>query len=199
MMRIVISGTYGTGKTTLSARVAAETGMPLVAARGMRDFLRQHFAGKPLYECDYLDLIELGVRRFEERVMTEAMHARGFVSDGSSLNEWAYGLGRVKYGLSLDAQPERWKKQQVLFDQVIRRLGEIFLDHARSSYDLIVHLPIEFSLDSDGHRPLMDEYRFFTDARLRDAAADLPVPVVDATGSVTERLNAVMRAFPRCL
>ncbi|WP_180342719.1 AvrD family protein [Auritidibacter ignavus] len=194
MMRIVISGTYGTGKTTQARRAAVELGLPLVAARGMRDFLRDHFDGKPLHECDYLDLLELGVRRFEGRVATEPACSQGLVSDGSSLNECAYGLGRIKFGLSLGAAPDRHREQRSSFDQAIRRIGQVFLDHAQSSYDLIVHLPIEFAIASDGHRPLMEEYRSFTDSKLRRSACSLSVPVIEASGSVAERLATVQKA-----
>lgn len=197
MMRIAVSGTYGTGKSTLAALLAMEAHIPLVAARGMRDFLKENFNGKPLDECDYLDLLELGVRRFEERVATEASHPHGFVSDGSTLNEWAYGLGRIRFGLSLGAQAEKHKQQQSQFDAVINRMGRVFRDHAATAYDLVIHLPIEFPIDSDGHRPLMEEYRSFTNNLLRDAAADLGVPVIEVGGDTQVRTRRALEVISR--
>ncbi len=196
-MRIVISGTYGTGKSTLSRLVAEESGLPLVAARGMRAFLKEHFGGRPLDECDYLDLLELGVRRFEERVATEAAHPHGFVSDGSPLNEWAYGLGRVKFGLSLGAHPERHMGQQPTFNSVIQRLGRVFHDHARHAYDLVIHLPIEFPIDSDGHRPKLEAYRSYTDTLLREAAEALDAPTIENRGDVGMRAATVAAAISK--
>ncbi len=93
-MRIAISGTYGTGKTTLAGALSKRMGVPLVGARGMRDFLRDHMGGKLLTDCSPHELMELGLRRFEERVATEAASGRHFISGSSDFRWGWWGRGR---------------------------------------------------------------------------------------------------------
>ena len=65
--RIVISGTYGTGKSTLTKEISRLTGIPQAVARGMRDILPEAFPGKRLEECLPSELVQLGMIRFGER------------------------------------------------------------------------------------------------------------------------------------
>ena len=193
-MRVVISGTYGSGKSTLAQALSTSTGLPLVAARGMREFLRDHFNNKPLDACTFDDLIELGPRRFPERHIAEASHPSGYLPDGSTLNEWAYGLGRIEYGFSLRAnEPRALREDQQRFTLVMDRLGKVFHEHASSAYDLIVHLPPELPIAPDQHRPLMPAYRAFTDTRLRKAYSEIGLSVFECTGPLDARIASVQQ------
>lgn len=196
-MRVAVSGTYGAGKSTLARVVAERMEMPLVGARGMRDFLAEHFPGKTLIECEPAELIELGLRRFEERVATEAAAGNCFVSDGSTLNEWAYGHGRRKLGIhpTDGAIRDVSAARRVEFDMVLAHMGRVFRDHAARSYDLVIHLPIEFPLNTDGHRPVSVEYRALTNDLLELAPAELGVRIIRVGGSVEERAAAAIRAI----
>lgn len=193
-MRIVVSGSYGTGKSTLAKRIAKLTDRPLVAARGMRQFLHDHFDKKSLEDCNFDDLIELGIRRFRERLISETRHANAFVSDGSTLNEWAYGLGRIRYGFSLRAgyQPQ-WQSEQQRFLHVMNRLATVFREHASEAYDLVLHLPPEFPIAQDEHRPLMPAYRSYTDEKLREAYTELGLQFHECTGTIHLREEKAIR------
>lgn len=196
-MRVAVSGTYGVGKSTLARVLAERMEMPLVGARGMRDFLAEHFPGKTLIECEPAELIELGLRRFEERVATEAVAGSCFVSDGSTLNEWAYGHGRRELGIhpTDSAIREAPAVRRVEFDLMLAHMGRVFRDHAARSYDLIIHLPIEFSLSSDGHRPVSAGYRRLTNDLLELAPTELGVRIIRVGGSVEERAAATIHAI----
>ena len=193
-MRIAISGTYGTGKTTLARALSERTGIPLVGARGMRDFLRDHMGGKALTDCTPHELLELGMRRFEERVSTEAASGSNFVSDGSTLNEWAYGLARRELGIHPADHRIRSAAtaDQEMFDNVMTWMGHVFHDHATRAYDLIVHLPVEFPMRSDGHRPVSDEYRAYSDHLLVSTPTKIGLPLVEISGSVEARIATVL-------
>lgn len=96
-LRIAISGTYSTGKTTTSYALSYLTGIPRTHAQTMREILPQILPGKRLEECTPVDLYELGIRRLTERVSCESRLETSFISDGSALHEWVYGRARLKY------------------------------------------------------------------------------------------------------
>ena len=66
-MRLAISGTYCTGKTTTSIALAHLTGIPRTHAKTMREILPEAFPGKTLEECTGPELFELGIRRYVQR------------------------------------------------------------------------------------------------------------------------------------
>ena len=70
--RIVISGTYSSGKTTTTNELSRLTGIPCAVARGMREILPETFPGKRLEECSPSELVQLGLIRFAERKVLES-------------------------------------------------------------------------------------------------------------------------------
>src|SRR5690606_40886163 len=72
MKRIVISGTYCTGKTTLSLALERASGISCSHALTMREILPKLFPGKSLRDCSYAELICLGMKRFEDRIRKES-------------------------------------------------------------------------------------------------------------------------------
>jgi hypothetical protein len=99
-MRIAISGTYSTGKTTLSLALSCLTDIPVTRARTMREILPEAFPDYTLEQCGSSELIELGMRRFLERVRAEIKTGVSFFSDGCPLQEWIYGSTRLKTGFN---------------------------------------------------------------------------------------------------
>ncbi|WP_333889024.1 AAA family ATPase [Sphingobacterium siyangense] len=98
MKRIVISGTYCTGKTTLSLALSFATGIPSTHAPTMREILPDLFPGKNLKQCSYPELLRLGMERFKNRLEAESGLTTGFISDGCPLQEWLYGSTRLVTG-----------------------------------------------------------------------------------------------------
>ncbi|YCH07455.1 hypothetical protein ACTAQJ_20580 [Arthrobacter sp. alpha11c] len=102
-MRIGISGTYSSGKTFTSMALSHYTGLPRTKARTMREILPEAAPGKTLEECTAAELIQMIVTRHVERAVYEDKLSDGFISDGSSLQEWIYGSVRVSLGLNPSA------------------------------------------------------------------------------------------------
>jgi nicotinamide riboside kinase len=100
--RIAMSGSAGTGKTTLGRRLAAELGLPFIE-EGMRMRLE---AGLDLHTLGREELRELVVELWDEQQRLESAAPDGFVADRSSADFAAFWLC---YGFDDDPEPtERW-------------------------------------------------------------------------------------------
>ena len=198
-MRIVISGTYSTGKTTLSLALSYLTGIPAVRARTMREILPAAFPGYSLEQCGSSQLIELAIRRFCERTQAELKMDHSFVSDGCSLQEWLYGSTRLKTGFNPAEKPEVVKKwiethseEWHTFQQTIDALGKVVKEYARNSYDTFIHLPVEFPMTRDGHRPASEYFRTESEKLLMTTYEELGLSPIEIHGSLYDRLSAVV-------
>lgn len=131
-MRIALSGSAGTGKTTLAQRLARELGLPYIE-ESMRRLIQD---GLDVHELTIEGHRDLMGRLWTEQAEREAAAERGFVADRSSLDYAAFWL---HYGLYEDREASaQWM--------------EAMRAHARS-YDRIVLLPHgSLPLVSDGVR-----------------------------------------------
>jgi hypothetical protein len=196
-MKLAISGTYCTGKTTTSIALAHLTGIPRTHAKTMREILPEAFPGKTLEECTGPELFELGIRRYVERAVHESHLPDGFVSDGSSLHEWVYGTVRMSVGIHPDdgePKPEAIAQAR-LFAEVIKHFGAVVKQHASRTYDAFVHLPVEFPLVADGHRPVSERFRQLSDQMLRDTLAELGIPHQVVGGTIPQRLTRIVELY----
>jgi Response regulator of the LytR/AlgR family len=199
-MKIAISGTYSTGKTTTSIALSLLTGIPVTHARTMREILPAAIPGKRLEECGFHELIELGVRRFSERVIAEQKIGSSFVSDGCPLQEWLYGTTRMSTGLNPTESPEKIRMHKLLyatewevFEETIMALGKTVKEYTKHHYDLIIHLPVEFPFNPDGHRPTSELFRQKSEELLIRTYEELELQVVEFKGSISSRLEAILR------
>jgi hypothetical protein len=79
---------------------------------------------------------------------------------------------------------------------VVGQLGVALKQHAKETYDAFVHLPIEFPLDPNGHRPVNERFRTLSDELLlRVLREELDIPVHIIGGSIPERLEAITERF----
>lgn len=102
-LRLVISGTYSTGKTTTATALSIATGLPLIDALSAREILTDLYPGRRFQDMSSTELMALGLKRFEERIRTEGILYKehgSFLSDGSVLNEWIYGTVRMRVGIN---------------------------------------------------------------------------------------------------
>lgn len=193
-MRIAISGTYSTGKTTTATALSHLTGIPRTHARTMREILPEAFPGKRLEDCTAPELFGLGMRRYAERAVHESHLPGGFISDGSSLHEWVYGTVRLRVGinpnLSAGADPPPTEEMR-LFQAVLVNMGAVVRQHAAGSYDLFIHLPVEFPLVADGHRPVSERFRHLSDTMLRSTLDEMGMPYHVVGGTVAQRLERI--------
>ncbi|MBO4253519.1 AAA family ATPase [Streptomyces griseorubiginosus] len=191
-MRIAVVGAYGAGKTTLIRAATARTGLPAAHGTPMRD--PHGSRPKPLEEASESELIQLVVRRHAERLLAEAAHPEGFLSDGSLLHEWVYATVRLAVGL----HPGSDRGPQLVtaapdnpYRSVLDHLGREFLHRALASYDAFVHLPVAFPLHDDPP-PIGEHFRTLSDRLLLDTLHSSGAAVHTITGGPEERLDTLL-------
>lgn len=196
---IIVSGTYSTGKSTTSTALSILTGIPLINALSAREILLDLYPGRAFQQMNVAELLALGLRRFEERVAAEKeLNDAGgsFISDGSVLNEWVYGTVRMKVGLNPGAPaPQQLYKaargliHRGFYRRYLEAYGTVVRSHAKAAYDLAFHLPVEFPMDPDGHRPVSERYRELSDVELQRSVLELGIPFRVVGGTIEERLT----------
>lgn len=207
MKKIVISGTYCTGKTTLSLALEKATGIPATHALTMREILPTLYPGKSLRQCSYAELLTLGMHRFEDRIRSESALPDGFLSDGCPLQEWLYGSTRLITGAYPDEYPWQMRLRKLWhhrsyrdFEKLLKGFEGMAKTYTRSHYDLFFHLPVEFPFVADGHRPTSERFRMESEKRLLATYAEMNIQPILLTGSMEERLERaldVLRISPQ--
>lgn len=201
-LRIAVSGTYSTGKTTTTEALSLWTGIPRTHAKTMREILPEALPGKALEDCTHPELLLLGILRFTERAVREHTMQGAFISDGSSLHEWVYGRARLTVGVNPSDGPiARTLKLALMLPQrrIIREVYDAFgaavKRHAKQTYDEFIHLPIEFPLVKDGHRPVSERFRSLSDELLRNALDELGIKYHVVGGSIEARLRQIAEIY----
>lgn len=202
MKRIAISGTYSTGKTTTTEALSLLTGIPRTQARTMREILPEAVPGKTLEQCTPAELIQLGIWRFKERAVNESHCPEQFFSDGSCLHEWTYGRARMLVGINpnLGRISQRLVKLlsspvQGAYEKIIDNFGNAVKQHAKHAYDEFIHLPVEFALVKDGHRPVSETFRNISNQILLEALDELDIRYHVVGGSIEERLEKIISIY----
>jgi nicotinamide riboside kinase len=199
-MKIAISGTYSTGKTTTALALSFLTGITVTHARTMREILPDTFPGKKLERCNFHELMELGMRRFTERIVTEKNIKGSFISDGCPLQEWIYGTTRMITGLNPSEKPWKIKLHKKLFspewyvfERSISTFGQVVKKYTKEHYDVLIHLPVEFPFDPDGHRPTSEIYRNESEKLLCRTYKELDLNILEVNGSLEGRLEKIVK------
>lgn len=203
--RVVVSGTYSTGKTTTATALSRATGIPLVRAASAREILTSLYPGRKFQHMSAEELLALGLQRLEERLRAETeLRAGGgsFISDGSVLNEWAYAAVRTRIGLNPGAPVVQQVVRGALtlpslpfLRRYSRAYGVMARSHSRESYTDVVHLPVEFEMRADGHRPVSERYRTMSDRDLFREFQQLDLPVYAIRGTVERRVESAIRTL----
>lgn len=198
-IRIAISGSYSSGKTTTAEALSIATGIPRTGALTAREIVVEMLPNKRFDELSASDLQMLGMRRFGERVHGEAEHPGARISDGSVLHEWVYGEARMRVGINPGAPLLHRAAKRVVgvpakpfFQQYVNAFGLVAKAHAKRSYDVFIHLPVEFEMRFDGHRPVSEAYRHVSDRLLVEAVDELEIPCHIVGGSVVERVARIV-------
>ncbi|WP_159634758.1 ATP/GTP-binding protein [Sphingobacterium composti Ten et al. 2007 non Yoo et al. 2007] len=199
MNRIVISGTYCTGKTTLSLALEKASGISSTHALTMREILPNLFPGKTLKDCSYTELICLGMKRFEDRIRKESELGNSFISDGCPLQEWLYGSTRLVTGAYPDEYPYKMFFKKLFhyrsykdFKKLLNGFETMAKVYTQKNYDMFFHLPVEFPFVADGHRPTSEIFRTTSEKRLLKAYKAIRIEPVFITGNIEERLNKIL-------
>ena len=201
-MRIVISGTYSTGKTTVTDALHHLTGVTRTNARTMRELMPKALPGKVLEQCSISELMELCLWRFKDRVISEKLCCDTYISDGSCLHEWIYAKARLIDGVNPGhGKITRFLSNSLrlpylpLYNDIFGRLMHAIECHAQESYDEFVHLPIEFPIRDDGHRPVSERFRRLTEQMLLETLRRLKISHNLVGGSLIERLTRIMEIY----
>lgn len=197
-MRLGISGTYSSGKTITAMALSHFTGIPRTRAMTMREILPEAAPGKTLEQCTAPEILQMIVVRHCDRAVHESRLASGFISDGSSLQEWIYGSLRVIVGINPNASIHLSDLEQVprtdelrFFDAVMTQLGHALKRHVVKTFDAFVHLRNELPLAEDGHRPVNERFRSMCDEILKKTLDELAIPYSIVQGSLPERLETI--------
>lgn len=201
-MRLGISGTYSSGKTITAMALSHFTGIPRTRAVTMREILPQAAPGKTLEECTAPELLQMIVVRHCDRAVHESRLSSGFISDGSSLQEWIYGSVRVIVGINPNASIHLKDLEQVRrtdelrwFEAVMSQLGHALKRHVVKTFNAFIHLRNELPLAEDGHRPVNERFRSMCDEILMKTLDDLKIPYHIVRGSLFERLEKIADTF----
>lgn len=200
-LHLAISGTYSSGKSTTAETLSVATGIPRTHAMTSREILLDLVPGKQVQELSAAELLALGLRRFEERVHNESAPG-SFISDGSVIHEWVYGEARMRAGINPGATP-LLKAVKVIAGLPVRRFYRQYMDgygkvvkaRAKRIYDAYVHLPVEFEMKADGHRPVSERFRTLSDELLLECIEEMRIPYHVVRGSVRERVERIIELF----
>jgi hypothetical protein len=198
-LHLAVSGTYSSGKTTTTEALSIATGIPRTDALTAREILVDLMPGKQFNQLNAAELLALGLRRLEERIHGEAEQRGPFISDGSVLHEWVYGEARMRVGLNPGAPWYHRALKRVVgvpskpfMQRYMNAYGLVTQARAQRLYDAFVHLPVEFEMAKDGHRPVSEKYRRVTDELLVETLERLRIPYHVVGGSVRERVEAIV-------
>ncbi len=202
ILRLAVSGTYSSGKTTTSEALSVATGLPRTDALTAREIVVDLIPGKRFADLDAGDLLALGLRRLEERIQGESQQTGSFISDGSVLHEWIYGEARMVLGINPGAPLLHRAAKRVVglpmkpfMRRYLHAYGVVAKARAQRQYDAFVHLPVEFEMAADGHRPVSEKYRIVADHMLIRTLDELAIPYHVVRGTVVQRVERIVELF----
>ncbi|MEX1656940.1 AAA family ATPase [Streptomyces pseudovenezuelae] len=202
-MKIAVSGTYSSGKTSTVMALSHYTGLPRSLARTIREIMPETFPGLRLVDVTPAQFLQLTMRRHTGRAVQEALLGDDFISDGSSLQEWLYGAARVEFNTmnpnaTADSEGGRAQtapEEMAFFAKVVEQYGQAFKTHVKGTYDAYVHLRHELAIAADGHRPMNNEFRTTIDRMLLETLEELRIPYHVVGGSMAQRLETIAGIF----
>lgn len=169
--RIVIVGSFSTGKTTLANEASTALELPLLPEVA-REVVELGF------KLDKDATPEVETLIFLRQLRNELTHPQ-FVGDRSLIDVMAYA------GWVLDNQPHR--KEMELWSACL----DLASIHLRSQYSDVFYLPIEFPIVPDGLRPLDPDFQAEIDDRMKRLMNIHDIANQELRGSVQERLEAL--------
>lgn len=135
-MKIGISGTHGVGKTTLANALAEKLGLPLISEQARVAAREMGFNSVSDIISQPNNVIYTFQRRILELQKQEEQRYESFISDRTTLDMASY-LALYTGDISTS-----------MYDSYYREC----IQHAIGNYDVILYVPIEFSLTNDGFR-----------------------------------------------
>jgi len=172
-VKISITGTHSSGKTTLAKLCSEKLGLKYVRGDTMRETMRKYFPGKTFETLTAREHWDLEVIGLKERISAEMLFSN-YVSDGCTLNSIAYANAFL--GKKILEMPD----------------VDDFLEMATSNaknYDVIFYLPPEIPLECDGFRPIDRDFRLHVDKLLINTSEKYNF--VQIKGTIEERIDSI--------
>ncbi len=185
MKRIAITGSLGTGKSTLAKELSRRTGRPLDHARQMREILPEMFPGKQLMECSPWQIFQMFTARMSERAMSVAGMPCELVSDGCALNDWAFLYARC----FSDPHGKGKLIAEVGYREAVENLLPSIRRALKQQYSHMVLCGIDFGIVADGQRPTSEKFRKIANDLIVKELATLDVHTVTVNGDIEGRLK----------
>lgn len=179
--RLALSGSAGTGKTTLGRRLAAELGIPYIE-EGMRRRIEQGLAWHELRRDQQLALIE---ELWAEQLAAEEAAPDGFVADRSSYDYAAFWLHYDFHADRLDTSDrfEAWCAAGQRYDRILLLPWGV--------------LPLEADGVRSPNRFVQLRYQGILEAVIRHHAAEGQVHAIGNTMDLEERVRAALASLDR--
>ena len=177
-MRIVFTGTHGTGKTTLLENMKKDHLLPTYEyiCNLTRDVMRRGFPiNKEGDDRTQLALLAAHLNTFNKD---------DFVIDRCLLDICSYN---------------RYLRDMGIVCREVVGLADAMLEDSYRNYDIIFYLKPEFGIVSDGIRSTDVEYQHAVARHLDDLISKYGIPVVPLTGTVEERMAQVKSTLAEVL
>lgn len=161
-MKIAISGSEGTGKSTLSRELAKEFGIPRIK-EGVRDYMKRHGI-ENLRDMSPQEYMKMQWYLLDSKIEQESSLG-SFVADRSVADNVAYTL--------------RWCGRDFT-EKMLGKYVQLAREHAQNTYDLILYLPWgKISVEDDGVRDTRKWYLYEIDRLIWGILKDWNLPVVE--------------------
>lgn len=178
MTRIAVSGSHGTGKTTLVNRLADIYNLSVINEQARE----VHSLGFVINEDVNLSVELLMLMR--QMAMEENDPWHRFIVDRSLMDYIAYS--------------EQITELSVIDSALLNSMKDMIYAYMKQRYNVIFYLPIEFELEEDDVRAQDVIYQEKIDKSLRSHYQSASIPIVTLTGNLEARVSmarSVMKAW----
>jgi len=169
--KIVVLGTYCSGKTTLSEIISKRYNLTL-SEDALKLEIDENFVGRNFNNLNNEEAMVISVRAFKRRKKFE-MKNTSFVSDAGFISELAYYLSYINN--EKNTSPSLVKNS---------------LDYSQI-YTEVFYLPMEIEFQQDNYRPNNLELRKNIDNKIREILKEKNINFKTISGNIPERINQI--------
>ncbi|WP_024831527.1 AAA family ATPase [Ruminiclostridium josui] len=200
-LRIAISGTFATGKTTLAVALGELTAVPMISVKSLEEVTSLHFPGKTIDQCSPFEYYQICIYRFLEQVMSEKRVQGNFIVDGTLIESYIYGqvklnsLNYTPFSFNLFANNLGIITHKNIYENFYKSLGNVFKEYCRRNYHSFIHLPVESTATQEDNHYYSDKVRKTCDEMIISALEEIGIEYYIITGSTEERLKKIMNIY----
>ncbi|EPR12024.1 AAA family ATPase [Ruminiclostridium papyrosolvens] len=200
-LRIAISGTFATGKTTLAVALEQLMAIPMVSVKSMEKVTSVHFPGKTIDQCSPYEYYQICIYRFLEQVMSENRVQGNFIVDGTLIESYIYGqvklnsLNYTPFSFNLFANNLEIITHKNIYENFYKSLGNVFKEYCKRNYHSFIHLPVESPAQQENYHYYSDKVRKTCDEMIINALEEIGIKYYIITGSTEERLKKIINIY----